>query len=75
MAWVDADYKFIFVYIGSYDSSSDATIFRNSNMGRKLENGELNIPIDGPLSNDINGTSITFVVVGDEAFGLSKYML
>jgi hypothetical protein len=74
-AWVDADYKFIFVDIGSYGSSSDATIFRNSNMGKKLENKELNIPTASPLPNDVNGTPMPFVVVGDEAFGLFKHVL
>jgi hypothetical protein len=75
MAWVDADYKFIFVDIGSYGSSSDATIFRISNIGKKLKNGELNIQIASPLPNDVDGTPMPFVVAGDEAFGLSKYVL
>ena len=35
MAWVDSDYKFVFVDIGSYGSSSDSNIFKNSNMGGK----------------------------------------
>jgi hypothetical protein len=74
MAWIDADYKFIFVDIGSYGSSNDSTIFRHSNMGKKLENGELNIPIASTLPNDDNGTPMPFVVVGDEAFGISKHV-
>jgi hypothetical protein len=42
---------------------------------KKLENGELNILIASPLPNDVNGTPMPFVVVGDEAFGLSKHVL
>lgn len=36
MAWVDADYKFVCVDVGSYGSSSDSSIFKQSNMGRRL---------------------------------------
>lgn len=75
MAWVDADYKFIFVDIGSYGSASDSNVFRHSTLGRKLENDELNIPDPRPLPNDENGQPMPFVVVGDEAFGLSRHIL
>lgn len=75
MACVDADYTFLFVDIDSYGSSSDATIFGKTNICKKLENGELNIPFASPLPNDVNGTPMPFVVLGDEAFGLSKHVL
>jgi hypothetical protein len=46
------------------------------NMSKKLENGELYIPIASPLPNHANGTPMPFVVVVvDEAFGLSKHVL
>jgi hypothetical protein len=44
-------------------------------MSKKLENGELNIPTASPLPNHVNGTPMPFVVVGDEAFGISKHVL
>ena len=41
MALVDADYKFTFVDIGNYGSQSDEAVFKHSNFGQKLINGEL----------------------------------
>lgn len=34
MAWVDADYRFVSIDVGSYIVSSDSFIFLNSNMGK-----------------------------------------
>ena len=43
--------------------------------GGKLENEELNIPKGRALPNDEIGEAMPFVVLGDEAFGLSKNVL
>lgn len=75
MAWVDAEYKFVFVDIESYGSAADPTIFKQSAMGVKLENDQLNIPPDRCLPNDENNKPMPFVVVGDEAFGSTKRIL
>lgn len=44
MAWVDADYKFVYIDIGANGAASDASIFLNSNMGKRLQQNQLNIP-------------------------------
>nr|CAH7738256.1 unnamed protein product [Callosobruchus chinensis] len=44
MAIVGADYKFISVDIGGYGKNSDSGIFEASNMGRRFENGKMNMP-------------------------------
>lgn len=75
MAWVDAEYKFVCVDIGSYGSSSDSSIFKQSNMGRRLEQNNFNIPGDRLLPNDENGKAMPFVIVCDDAFGLSNRIL
>ena len=41
MALVDADYQFIYVGIDDYGSQSDGAVFKNSNLGHALVNGEL----------------------------------
>nr|XP_022903145.1 uncharacterized protein LOC111415626 [Onthophagus taurus] len=43
LALVDANYKFIFVDIESYGKNSDGGIFANSHLGKRLDNGTLNI--------------------------------
>ena len=75
MAWVDAEYKFVCVDISSYGSSSDSSIFKQSNMGRRLEQNNFNIHGDRLLPNDENGKAMTFVIVCDDAFGLSNRIL
>lgn len=75
MAWVDADYKFIYIDVGSQGSASDSTILKKSNTGRRLQGNLLNIPIGRSLPNDENGKIMPFCIVGDEAFGLSKNIL
>ena len=44
MALVDADYSFIAVDIGSYGSNSDGGIFRESALGKGLEENKLSVP-------------------------------
>lgn len=75
MAWVDADYKFIFIEVGSLGSMADSTIFKESKMGQMLAQNKLNIPAGRPLPGDENGKIMPFYVVADEASGLSKHIL
>lgn len=44
-------------------------------MGKRLEQNRLNILNDRPLPNVENGQSMSFCVVADEAFGLSRNIL
>jgi hypothetical protein len=69
---VDANYCFIAVDGGK---SSDFNVFKNKNIGRKLESNQLGIPGSRPLPNDENGKCIPFVIVGDKAFALSEHVL
>lgn len=73
LALVDAHYRFIVVDIGSYGKNSDGGIFANSNLGKSLQNEELNVPVDRALP----GTNIVapYVILGDEAFPLKQYLM
>jgi len=66
-----ADYCFISVEVGAYGSSSDSNVFKNSTFGKLLESNKLNIPDTRVLPSDAEGSSMSFVLVGDEAFALS----
>lgn len=75
LAISDSNYNFIYVEVGAYGSSSDSNIFKQSAFSRLLVENELNIPEEKPLPNDENGKAMPFVLVGDEAFALSKFVL
>lgn len=73
LALVDASYKFVAVEVGSYGRNSDGGIFACSNLGKRLENGTLNIPTGKNLPNSM--TFAPYVIVGDEAFPLKTYLM
>jgi hypothetical protein len=59
--------------VGSFGRSSDGGIFSHSTLGKRMENGRLNIPPDSCLP----GTNIEapFLIVGDEAFPLKAHLM
>lgn len=73
LALVDAHYRFIAVDIGGYGKNSDGGLFANSKLGKALEKNKLNVPTDNALPNTQN--VMPYVIVGDEAFPLKKYLL
>lgn len=75
MAWVDADYQFVYIDVGSYGAASDSRVFLNSNMAKRLEENLLKIPSGRRLPNDESGKRMPFCIVADEAFGLSRHIL
>lgn len=68
LAICDANYKFTYVDIGSYGAQSDGGILKNSIFGKKIMNGQLNIP-KGKLLPHTN-ESVPLYFIGDEAFPL-----
>lgn len=52
LAICDANYSFTFVDIGAYGRRSDGGIFRDSEMGKKFEQHEMNIPKPELLTAD-----------------------
>ncbi|XP_008180960.1 protein ALP1-like [Acyrthosiphon pisum] len=73
LALVDADYKFIAVDVGSYGRNSDGGIFSKSIIGKRLSSNTFNVPKPIPIIE--NGEPQPYVVVGDEAFPLTTYLL
>lgn len=59
MAVADANYKLIYVDVGSYGKDSDSTIFRNSVLWKNLERNNLNIP----LSPQVPGINIPILLL------------
>jgi hypothetical protein len=71
LALVGANFNFTIIDATGYGKSSDG-LFR-SFFFKSLEAKTLNIPNSKPLSN--SEESLPFVIVGDEAFLLKKYLL
>jgi hypothetical protein len=73
LALVDANYKFTIIDVGGYVKSSDDGLFASSILEKSLEANSLNIPNFEPPPN--SEEPLPFVIVGDEAFPLKKYLL
>lgn len=59
--------------IGAYGRRSDGGIFRDSLLGQKFRNNEMNIPDPEPFY--FEGESMPYVLIGDEAFPLTEYLM
>ena len=75
MALVDSHAKFRYIDVGAYGRNSDGGIFRNSSLGKSLQNHLLSIPIDRPLPLAQNEESLPFVFLADEAFPLQRHIM
>ncbi|XP_039312676.1 uncharacterized protein LOC105207135 [Solenopsis invicta] len=73
MALADANCYFIVVDIGAAGRRSDGGIFQSSELKRQLEEKRLNIPKARLLSD--KGPNVPYVIIGDEAFALTSYLL
>jgi hypothetical protein len=69
----DARYRFTAVDIGAPGRQSDSTIFKESAMGRKFINNEMNIPRSSKV--EPNGPVLPYFTVADEGFPLSKFIM
>lgn len=69
---MDANFKFIFVDIGSYGKEGDSGIFNKSSISQMISTGEYFLsPEKLPDSN----VSLPLVHIGDEAFRLDRHMM
>ncbi|XP_034093370.1 uncharacterized protein LOC117560564 [Gymnodraco acuticeps] len=75
MALVDADYKFLWIDVGSDGSSNDASIYNGSELKEGLEspNNIFNLPEEKSLPGD--DVPVPYYIVGDNAFGINKSLM
>lgn len=69
----DAQYRFLYVNIGAYGSSSDAGVLAYSELGNRLASEEMNFPEPSPILE--GHRNIPYFLIGDEAFGLKNYSM
>ena len=73
LALVDANYKFMYVDVGSYGADSDAGILRESGLYHALDQKKVGLP---PSSHLPDGDSdVPYFLVGDAAFSLRSWMM
>lgn len=68
MAVVDANYKFIYISVGTQGRVSDAGLFAHSDLKKALDQGLLNVPPPEKLPN--SDVVLPYMLVGDEAYPL-----
>lgn len=73
MGVADADYRFIYVDVGTNGRISDGGVFKKCTFAKALEQDLLNVPPPRPLPHcDI---PVPFVLVGDDAFAMKPNLL
>ena len=75
MALVDADYKFLWIDVGSDGSSNNASIYNGSELREGLEspNNIFNLHEEKSLPGD--DVPVPYYIVGDNAFGINKRLM
>ena len=73
LALVDGDYKFLWVDLGAAGSSSDAQIFKHSDLRHEIEDGTIGFPESQSLVDD--GPKVNYFILGDNAFHLKLWLM
>lgn len=73
LAISDAKYRFIVVDIGGEGRQSDGGVLQNSLIGNYIESGVLKFPKPNPV--EIDGPTLPYVLLADEAFPLTNYIM
>ena len=73
LAVCDANYKFLFIDIGSQGQCSDGGVFRESDLKEAIERNLLNIPDNDNLPG--TNTKFPYCLIADEGFPLRDYLM
>ncbi|XP_067204132.1 putative nuclease HARBI1 isoform X1 [Linepithema humile] len=73
LAVCDANYCFTLVDIGGEGRQSDGGIFTHSNFGQRFQQNQMTLPQPRPIES--SGPALPFILVADEAFALTHYMM
>ena len=71
LALVDANYKFIWVDIGTEGRAGDAAIYNESALKQAITNKTIGLPPPEPIPNDNMKTPVPYFIIADDAFALS----
>ena len=73
LALVDTEYRFLWGDVGSSESSSDAHIFNQSKLGKKIKNGTLVLPAPECLGE--GRPDLHYLLLDDDVFALMSRMV
>nr|XP_029728866.1 putative nuclease HARBI1 isoform X1 [Aedes albopictus] len=73
LALVDANYRFIYVYVGANGRANDAAVFHESSLCKGIEMNLFDFPEDEAIPG-IEG-KLPYVMVGDDAFRLGRRIM
>ena len=73
LALVDADYKFMWVDVGSDGSCSDAGIFNETKLYNDFDTGSQGLPTTDPLPGE--NSPFPYFILGDNAFSLKTWLM
>lgn len=83
LAMCNANYEFTYINVGIQGKESDSSVFTNSTLFQQMQDELLDIPPPKSLpvlqnnkpTNTAATTPVPYVIVGDEAFGLSTHLM
>lgn len=70
---MDANYKFLWVDVGTPGSASDAQIWNRLELKETIEDGTIGFPDPAPLHKD--DRPVPYFIVGDDAFALKSWLM
>ena len=70
----DVRYCFTLFDVGQYGSNNDCGVLNNSEMGRRFQNGQMNLPKAEYLKG-CNFDTLTYFLIGDEIFPLRTWLM
>ena len=73
LALVDGDSRFLWVDVGAAGSTSDARIFKHTDLRHKIEGGSMGFPDSESLG--IGGPKVNFFLLGDNDFPLMLWLM
>ena len=73
LAQVDAEYRFLWIDCGSSGSSSDAQIFKKSNLREKIENDSLGLLAPEPLGK--GRPNLHYFLLGEDALAFMPWVV
>lgn len=75
LAACDSNYKFLYIDVGTPEKSDDSTTLKNSRLNKMLQSNKIKLPPPRPLSEQRTDRVSQYVLIGDEGFGLSQFVL
>lgn len=83
LAMCNANYEFTYISVGVQGKESDSAIFTHSRLFQQMNDDLLDVPpakalpvLHNNISTNTPGTvPLPYVIVGDEAFGLSSHVM